>query len=188
MLRKSLNSVSQNEDLGQLVKELKKGSAEAFHIIYNKYQNRIYRFCLKMLGDSNLAKDAFQETFIRLHEKKHTFRGENFTSWLFTISRHTCLNHLRSKKEYEEYNEVYHTDTKTKSEDVLLKEILEKSINTLPISLREAFILREYEQCTYNEISEILDIELSLAKIRVHRARVLLRKLLKPIVKEINES
>lgn len=188
MLKKSSHNNNEERNLQQLLKELRRGSTEAFHIIYNKYHNRVYRFCLRMLGDVSQAQDAFQETFIKLHEKKHTFRGENFTSWLFTIARHTCLNYLRSKKEYEEYNEVFHSDRTTNLEDVALKDFIEKAIRTLPISLREALVLREYQECSYKEISEILNIELSLAKVRVHRARVIMRKLLKPIVKEINES
>jgi RNA polymerase sigma-70 factor (ECF subfamily) len=54
--------------------------------------------------------------------------------------------------------------------------------------LKEALLLREYEGYSYQEIAEILGIDLSLAKVRVHRARVQLRKILTPIVKEINES
>ena len=136
MFKKFVNNENSNDkDLKILVKELKKGSAEAFHIIYNKYNQRIYRFCLKMLGDVSQAKDAFQETFLRLHEKKNTFRGENFTAWLFTIARHTCLNYLRAKKEYEEYNEVFHSESNTRYEDVMLKDLIDKSVKTLPISL-----------------------------------------------------
>ena len=56
------------------------------------------------------------------------------------------------------------------------------------LALREALILREYEECSYQEIAEILSIDLSLAKVRVHRARLLLKKLLKPIEKEYYES
>lgn len=186
MLKKSLNN--QNKDLQELIKELKRGSSEAFHIIYNKYSDNIYRFCLKMLGDTAQAKDAFQETFIKLYEKKKLFRGDNFTAWLYTIARHTCLNYFRSKKEYVEYDDIYHSVPNEYRSDIGLQEVLDKAIKSLPITLKESFILREYEDRSYKEIAEILDIELSLAKIRVHRARVLLRKLLNPVVKEINES
>jgi RNA polymerase sigma-70 factor (ECF subfamily) len=57
----------------------------------------------------------------------------------------------------------------------------------LPVSLREAIILREYQECSYQEIAEIVGIDLSLAKVRVHRARLILRKTLEPIAKEIYE-
>lgn len=185
---KSRKHIDDERQLAELIVELKRGSSEAFHVLYNKYQSRVYRFCLKMLADEAKAKDAFQETFFRVYENRKTFRGENFSSWLFTIARHTCLNHIRAKKDHEEYNEVFHSDAKFKNRDVALKEQIDKAISSLPVSLREALVLREYEECSYKEISEILGIELSLAKVRVHRARLLLRKLLKPIVKEINES
>lgn len=177
-----------NSELDLLIGELKKGSAEAFHILYDKYQNRIYRFCLKMLGDENAARDAFQETFVKLYEKSNTFRGENFTSWLYTIARHTCYNVIRARKEFETFDDVAHSKIETKHTDVALKEAIQKAINKLPESYKESFILREYEEFSYQEIAESLEIEVSLAKVRVHRARNLLRKLLQPVVKEINES
>lgn len=177
-----------NTELDELVGELKKGSAEAFHILYDKYHNRIYRFCLKMLSDEAAARDAFQETFVKLYEKCHTFRGDNFTSWLYTIARHTCYNVIRSKKEFEAFDDIMHSSRETKQSDSALKDILQESINKLPETYKEAFVLREYEEFSYQEIAEAIGIEVSLAKVRVHRARTLLRKLLQPVFKEINES
>ena len=60
-------------------------------------------------------------------------------------------------------------------------------IDTLPDSYREAIILREYEELSYEEISKVLDVEVNLVKVRVHRGRKILKKLLEPVVKEINE-
>lgn len=176
------------DEIRKAAEDLKKGSAEAFHLLYDKYQLSIYRFCLKMLGDSALAKDAFQETFIKVYENRKNFRGANFAAWLYTIARHTCLNTLRSKKEFEIFDEVYHGQIKMPDEDIGMKDFIEKSVASLPVLLREALILREYEECSYQQIAEILDIDLSSAKVRVHRARLLLRKMLTPLVKELNES
>jgi RNA polymerase sigma-70 factor, ECF subfamily len=135
-----------------------------------------------------LAKDAFQETFIKVYEHRREFKGENFAAWLFTIARHTCLNMIRSRKEYDTFDEEFHSTQKEPVTDVGMKEHIEKQIAKLPVALREALILREYEDCSYNEIAGILGIELSLAKVRVHRARLILRKLLKPLMKELHES
>lgn len=172
----------------ELISDMKKGKAEAFKILYKKYHTKVYRFCLRMLGDSDMAKDAFQETFIKVYEHRKDFRGENFTAWLYTIARHTCLNIIRSKKEHDSFDEVYHGSMQAVDYDFALKDQLEEAIAMVPLVLREALILREYEQYSYQEIADHLDIDLSLAKIRVHRARILLRKILKPLVKEINES
>jgi RNA polymerase sigma-70 factor (ECF subfamily) len=182
---KNIDKQSELEIAG---KELSRGSLEAFHFLYEKYQNNAYRFCLRMLGDESLAKDAFQETFIKVYEHRREFKGENFAAWLFTIARHTCLNMIRSQKEYDLFDEEFHSTQKAPYTDVGMKDYIEKAIAKLPVALREALILREYEDCSYNEIASILGIELSLAKVRVHRARLILRKLLKPLMKELHES
>ncbi len=177
-----------DDQLQAAIQNLRKGSAEAFHLLYNKYSQRVYRFCLRMLAEEAAAEDAFQETFIRVYEHRKSFRGTNFAAWLFTIARHTCLNLIRARKDHDSFDEVFHGAPEHKPGDVGLKEQIENAIAILPLTLREALVLREYEECTYQEIAEILGIELSLAKVRVHRARLILRKLLKPIVKELNES
>lgn len=184
----SEESKHNEENMDELISEMKKGKAEAFRILYKKYHQKVYRFALRMLGDPELAQDAYQETFIKIYEHRKEFRGQNFTAWLYTIARHTCLNIIRSRKNHDSFDEVFHGSMHTINTDFTLKEHLEEAISMVPIALREALILREYEQYTYQEIADQLDIDLSLAKIRVHRARVLLRKLLKPLVKEINES
>ncbi len=187
MFGKRLNR-AEHQNVQDAIDALKQGSAEAFHLLYSKYHQKIYRFCLRMLGDEAAAKDAFQETFIKVYEHRKSFRGSNFSGWLFTIARHTCLNVIRARKTHDSFDEVLNSSGYTKESDVALKDYIDKAIAVLPITLREALILREYEECSYKDIANILDIELSLAKVRVHRARLILRKLLTPLVKELNES
>ncbi len=187
MFGKKINRANQ-QDVQTAIDAMKKGSAEAFHLLYSRYHQKVYRFCLRMLGDEAAAKDAFQETFIKVYEHRESFRGSNFSGWLFTIARHTCLNVIRAKKTHDSFDEVFHSTGYSKESDVALKDHIKKAIAVLPITLRESLILREYEECSYKDISNILGIELSLAKVRVHRARLILRKLLTPLVKELNES
>lgn len=187
MFFKKPNNVSEDQ-LQNAIAELQKGSAEAFRLLYKHYQQKVYRYCLRMLGEANLAQDAFQETFIRVYEHRKDFRGSNFAAWLFTIARHICLNSIRSKKEYESYDEGFHTSDNHQPGDIGVKDTINRAIAMIPVSMREALILREYEEYSYQEIAEILNIDLSLAKVRVHRARILLRKLLKPLAKELYES
>lgn len=186
MLNFKKNKVSE-EKLNRAVDDFQRGSAEAFHLLYKAYSRKIYRFCLRMLGDEELAEDAFQETFLKIYEKNDQFRGDNFQAWLFTIARNTCLNVIRSKKEFDSFDETFHKPQPGKFGDVGMKDYINEAIAKLPVSLRETLVLREYGEHSYQEIAEILDIDLSLAKVRVHRARNMLKKLLKPLVKELNE-
>lgn len=186
MFKKILNKKYKSKE--QTIEAMKSGSAEAFHLIYNEHSQKVYRFCLRMLGDPELAEDAFQDIFVKVYEKKALFEGNNFNAWLFTIARNTCLNVLRSKRQFDQFDEDFHGGKYEMSNDIGVKKFIEESIQKLPIALREALLLREYEDCTYKEIAGILDIDMSLAKVRVHRARLHLRKLLEPLAKELNES
>lgn len=172
------------EQLQQATEDFRRGSAEAFHILYSHYSQRIYRFCLRMLGSKEKAEDAFQETFIKVFENARNFRTNNFGAWLFTIARHICLNMIRLEKPYQEVDENSIKLSYVSLGDIGLKDFVQRSIMRLPVSLREALLLREYEDCSYEEIAQILGISVSLAKVRVHRARLLLKKLLEPIARE----
>ena len=181
--------ITDSEILSNAIVAMQKGSAEAFQILYNNYAHKVYRFCLRMLADPDIADDVFQETFIRVYENRMSFHGAHFQAWIFAIARNSCLNYLRTHKEYETYDEVFHSETYDISQaDLGMKNEIEKAIAGLPVPLREAILLREYEDFSYQEIADTLGIDLSLAKVRVHRARLILRKLLKPLVKELNES
>ena len=175
-------------DLSKAVDGFRQGSAEAFQILYKRYQNRVYRFCVRMMSSEVSGKDAFQETFMRMYEHRAEFRGTNFPAWLFTIARNVCLNLLRKQKAFDSFEEDIHgkllSTNRVENSDVLLRNSIDSAIQQLPVKLREALILREYEEYSYKEIAEITGIELSLAKVRVHRARLILRKILSPIVQE----
>jgi RNA polymerase sigma-70 factor (ECF subfamily) len=170
----------------QVIDRFRQGSAEAFRVLYDEYSNRIYRFCLKLTANEVLAGDAYQETFIKIYENSNKFEGENFGGWAYTICRHTCLNLMRSQKNHADFDEALGLESEQERGDIMLKKTIDGAIQSLSLPLREALILREYQECTYQEIATILDIELSLAKVRVHRARIQLRKILEPVVREYN--
>lgn len=183
-----LNKKISEKKLKKAVSDFQSGSAEAFHILYQEYNQKIYKFCLRLLNDEELARDAFQETFIKIYQKSNQFRGDNFQSWLFTIARNNCFNIMRSQREEEIFDESYHKPGNSKIRDIGMKDYIGKAIAKLPLLLREALILREYEEHSYKEIAEIMGVDLSLAKVRVHRARKMLKELLQPLMKEINEN
>ena len=186
MLFKKLHKAKEY-DIDSAIAELSAGTAAAFNFLYEKYHNKLYWFCKRMLEDGESAKDAFQETFVKVYDKRKDFRGDNFNAWLFTIARHTCLNILRARKEFDELSESSQITDSLRESDFGVKECIDNALQKLPVAYREAVILREYEDCSYQEIADILGIELANAKIRVHRGRTLLRKMLTPLAKELYE-
>ncbi|MBX7156137.1 MAG: RNA polymerase sigma factor [Candidatus Kapaibacterium sp.] len=180
-------SVQHNNDeelIRQNAERFRQGDTAAFQWLYKYFSRGIFRFCLKMLGEESAAKDAYQETFLRVYEHRLEFRGENFPAWLFTIARRVCLNVIRARKGNEEFDELFHSNDETLETDVFLRHHIQKALDSLPDMLKEAIVLREYEGLSYQEIAEVLHIDLSLAKVRVHRARLLVRKILTPIIQE----
>ncbi len=180
----NINKSNMQYDIESASKELSNGSVEAFNFLYERYQNKVYCFCVRMLGNRDIAKDAYQDIFLKVYDKRNEFKGDNFSAWLFTIARNTCLNIIRSRKQYVELEEDYKTTDSLRQSDIEMKEFIEKSLMKLPLAYREVLILREYEDCSYQEMSEILNINVSNVKVRVLRARILMRKILTPIFKE----
>jgi RNA polymerase sigma-70 factor (ECF subfamily) len=177
----------------ELLTSFKDGEERAFAELYNRYKSEIYTFCLRMLGgNTGEAGDAFQETFIKVYEKVATFTyGENVRGWLYMIARNVALNYYRTKRP-EETIEFHQELTSTErqlspefyGEQRSLRDTLEEVISRLPHEFREPFILREFDGLGYPEIAEITGASLSLVKIRIHRAKQRLRKMLAPIMAE----
>lgn len=172
------------EDLEERVKRFCEGDVESFQVLYRHYAKSVLRFCIRMLSDHTAAQDALQETFIRVFEHRFECRGENFNAWVYTIARRVCYNAIRSKKSFDEFNEEFHYQQKHQFNDIGVQQIIQKALDQMPFVLKEALVLREYEGYSYQEIAEIIGSDLSLAKVRVHRARLLLRKILAPIMEE----
>ncbi len=174
------------EEMELLTCAFRAGDLGAFRKLYDMYNAAVYRFCRHMMADEAAAKDVFQETFLRFYEHRSQLLGSNVRSWLFVIARRTCLNALRSRRAaHEEFDEGAFVCSQDTVSDVGLRDQIEKALTALPPALKEALILREVEGYTYEEIASICGIDLSLAKVRVHRARITMRKLLAPIVHQV---
>ncbi len=168
-----------------VVEAFRAGDRQAFRVLYDHFEQPIYRFCRHMMSDDMLARDAFQETFIRMYENRTTLRTENIQSWLYSISRRVCLNMIRSRRsQHDPFDELYHGTEQQYAGDVFLREHLDNALAQLPLTLKEALILRDVEEHSYQEIAQIVGIDLSLAKVRVYRARLHMRRLLAGVVAE----
>ncbi len=154
--------------------------------VYESFGYAIYRFCLRMLRSEEQAKDALQETFLKVIEHCHTLQTAAVKSWVYTIARNVCLNILRQQKQErwrEDLDPEQLPDLRVDMPDFLLQNILHTLIHSLPLSYREPLILRDSEGLSYAEIAEILSMSEGAVRVRVHRARMMLRKKLENVLK-----
>lgn len=184
-------------ELVTLLKSNSSISDLAFKEIYDRYSSNVNAYCMRVYNNQELAEDVFQETFIRFYQsmKKKSETNEeevllnfNIPGLLITISRNYILN-LKRKENKEvvvESFDYFEYDTQNYENQELL-ELIKKALDTLEFDYREAFVMREYNGMSYEEISQITKISISNAKARVFRAKNKIREILKPYLADINK-
>ncbi|MBT9169787.1 MAG: ECF RNA polymerase sigma factor SigE [Actinobacteria bacterium] len=174
-----------DEELVSLLSQDKRALQELVH----RYQNPIYNFARRLLGNQEDAFDVTQETFVRLINSAHTFKGlSRFSTWLFSIAANLCRDHLRERKklvlwenDLEEKNPagLILTEDLPSAEEIIeaqeLREELTRKLDQLSPKLREAIVLVDIQELKYAEIAEMLGISIGTVKSRVSRAREELR-------------
>lgn len=161
---------------------------QAFLVLYKRYSRQIYGFCRRMLGNDQAAEDAFQTVVATVYEKRDTFAGGSFSAWFYAIARNRCIKLLNKEKPKVRMDDIPNIEQALSHEphcDILLQEAISKAIAELPDDLREAFELRYLDDYQYDTVASILGIGLSLAKVRVFRARKLIQKTLSPYLHEL---
>ena len=171
-----------DEQLFDLFK--KNNDNKAFASIYSRYSKKVYAYCIRACGDKDVAKDVFQKVFTSIIEKRNSFIEGNFIAWVMVITRNYCLMEKRAKKKTEEIFENTLITEPDNNFDFAEKAEVIKAVNKLPEEYSDIIKLRYFDDFTYNEIADILDISLSLVKVRLFRAKQLLVNLLKPLMEK----
>jgi len=172
------------------------GDGLAFEDLVRRHQDRVYGLARRLTGDEADAADVLQETFLLVHRRLSTFRGEaRFATWLYRIATNAARMHHRARRRrpaesLEDYLPRFDADGRhaampealrvpCHAEERLDRRILaEKAragIERLPDGHREAFVLRDLEELDTAEVADILGIEPAAVRQRVHRARLMLR-------------
>jgi RNA polymerase sigma-70 factor (ECF subfamily) len=141
--------------------------------IYRQYGGYIYGYIYGMVQNKAEAEDLLQDTFLKVM-KSESDKIENMKAWLITVARNTVYDHWRREKR----KRTLMPFLKRKKRNIDLKLDIEREIEKLSPKLKEVIILREINQLNYEEISEILGIEIGTVKSRLNRARKELRNLL----------
>jgi RNA polymerase sigma-70 factor (ECF subfamily) len=138
-----------------------------------------------VLCDQDEAQDLFQEVFYRVYTRANQFEEQrSLGGWIFTIAHNLCLNKIRDRKPNDAIEDVTLSVNPIEDLGENWKDRIEWALGQLPVEYREAFVLREYEGLSYNEITDILHTTLPAVKSRIYRAKERLRVLLEPYYKE----
>lgn len=185
---KDLRNLSDKE-LYEMFSEEKSVSEKAFSVLYDRYSARVWAYCLRFLGDKDEAKDVYQDTFMQFYRTADKGRVmTNVPAFLLRIARNRCLNLKAKEKNMVEYSETEHFSIDGSNDNQELLDLIKKAIKKLPEDYKEAFILREYKCCSYQEIAELTDSSLSTVKIRIFRAKQKIRELLSEHINELSEK
>jgi RNA polymerase sigma-70 factor, ECF subfamily len=164
-----------------IVERALSGDAEAFGEIVRRWERRIFALTYGMLGREDDARDATQETFLAAFRNLRGFRGEaKVSSWLHRIAVNQCITRQRRAKVRNEAaleDEEQATDAFATPVDRSPASVAEgrqrtvavrRALNGLPIDLRQVVVMKEFEELTFREISEALDLPLSTVKSRLY--------------------
>jgi RNA polymerase sigma factor (sigma-70 family) len=153
--------------------------------------NAAYNLARWLTRNSDDAEDLVQEAFLRAFRSLETLQGEDGRAWLLAVVRNTCFTWLKRKGEQVavEFNEQVHgsADDAPNAESVLLNEAALGSLNSclerLPLEFREVMILRELEELSYKEISDIARVPIGTVMSRLARGRKRLQQCLEGAMK-----
>jgi RNA polymerase sigma-70 factor (ECF subfamily) len=168
------------------------GDHAAFAQLYALHKRRVYSLCLRMLGNVAEAEDLTQESFLQLHRKIATFRGDSaFSTWLHRLTINVVLMHLRRKglnlislDEALDPSPDHGPARSFGAPDMRLtgsidRMTLEKAVEGLPAGYRLIFVLHDIEGYEHNEIATLLDCSIGNSKSQLHKARMKLREALR---------
>ena len=174
-----------------LVRALQKGDENALTELIHKYEQPLFWFICRYVGDQETARDLLQETFVRLYFNARKFKPRaRFSTWLHAIAMNLCRDYSRSKQyrkeritfsfDASEKGETRISDTAEMPGEALVSEerlaALERAISELPHKLKTALILFSLENRSQAECAELLGVTDKTVETRVYRARKILQK------------
>ena len=183
----------------QLVELAVSKDPEAFGEIVRRWERKIFALCFGMLAREDDARDAAQETFIAAYRNLAKFRGEaKVSSWLHRIAVNQCLTTKRRAKtrsedflddeKHEEERYFVAPEKASPARTIEANErltLVRQAVTSLPSELRQVIVMKEFEDMTFQEISETLEVPLSTVKSRLYTALKQLRMKLERVPLEV---
>jgi len=179
----------------ELIARFQKGDEQAYVELVNRYRDRLLNFAYRFVNDEEQAEDVVQDTLLKLYTHRHYYRNiAKFSTWIYTIAGNLAKTELRKRKRHKVTNlsqmgrqeqdyELPATEAETgqKVDGHYAGKQIQQAIQMLPLHFRTVIILRDIQELSYEEISNIVDVPLGTVKSRINRARLQLQKALKDL-------
>ncbi|MDZ7294329.1 MAG: sigma-70 family RNA polymerase sigma factor [candidate division KSB1 bacterium] len=179
------------ESEAELIERAKAGDRGAQAAIVRKYEQMVYNVALRLTGNVEEAEGVMQETFIKVLEALPSFRGDaQLGTWIYRIATNFALMQLRKRRtpvySLEEYNldesrdlAAFNRSLAESPEAMVLnaelRRVMEEAIEALPPKYKTAFVLKDMEGLSLQQIAEMLELNVATVKTHIHRARLFLR-------------
>src|SRR5205814_3205644 len=187
-------------DDNSLVRNARRGDAQAFRALVERYQRRVYQLALGMVKDADEAMDITQETFVRVHRYLPSFKGESsFFTWTYRIATNLCLDAAR-KRGRSERVEMDERDAEIEARmdppsaalagpqraalNAELKAKIDEALRELSENHRAILLLREVEGLSYEELAQTLGIRKGTVMSRLFHARLKMQRKLREYLGE----
>ena len=181
----------------QLMMLFQGGNENAYIELVNRYKDKLINFIFNYLGDIESSEDVVQETMIKLYQKKHYYKEiAKFSTWLYTIAKNLANTELRKRKQrktnllsqFSKDDKMY--DLPSNDNEVgqeiqteIVNKIIRQAVDQLSEKFKTVITLRDIQQLSYEDISEIIDVPIGTVKSRINRARLQLQVELKHLKK-----
>lgn len=178
-----------NEDIEYRIKRVQAGEIQDYAYIVKGYQRQIFVYCWRLLGSEQEAEEAVQDIFVNAFEKISRYKPTvGFSSWLYKMAYHHCLNLIRRKNLQRKFKLTLFTSTNMTSdspaqvmERQLFSEPLSRALDQLNAEERNLLVLRIFEEKTFGEIGEIMNKSEDAIKKKYGRTKTKLKKIMEPL-------
>ena len=178
----------------EIIQKLQQGNEQAFKQLVENYQKLVVNTCFGMVHNTEDAEDIAQEVFIEVFRSIQNFRADSkISTWLYRIAVNRSLNFIRDNKrkkwhhsikdvmtgktsQSSKINHINNETPATELENMQRAKILHEAIDSLPENQKTAFTLNKYEDLSYKEISEVMNLSVSSVESLIHRAKIKLQK------------
>ena len=177
----------------------KNNTVKAFEILVQRYKNPLTNYVYRFVGDYEACVDIVQETMVKVYRYKDSYNSvAKFSTWIYTIAGNLARTEYQRRKKRnffsinsygEDKNETYDIPDERYRPDIITDsgikdKIIQDALLKISRAYREVVILRDVQEMSYEEISEITGLNVGTVKSRINRGRAQLQKLLKNIYKE----